>query len=291
MRHLCVYEGEVTVSIMLDRTLISRRPGQSGAGVCTCSSAIRDLKLGAVELAGILGGVFTGAGLALWYHFAILFEALFILTAVDAGTRAGRFMIQDLLGNIYAPLGRTESLFSNVVATLLCVAAWGYFVYQGTIDPLGGVNTIWPLFGISNQMLAGIALLLATTVLIKLKRERYAWVTLAPTAWLLVCTLTAGWMKAFSSDPRIGFYALANKFSEAASAGTVLAPAKSIAEMERVAFNNYICGTLTVLFVALVLVMAYFTLRMSLKAFRNAMPSAAETPPAIREGGLSGAPA
>ncbi len=107
-----------------------------------------------------------------------------------------------------------------MVATLLCVAAWGYFVYQGTIDPLGGVNTIWPLFGISNQMLAGIALLLATTVLIKLKRERYAWVTLAPTAWLLVCTLTAGWMKAFSSDPRIGFYALANKYSEAASAGT-----------------------------------------------------------------------
>ena len=166
-----------------------------------------------------------------------------------------------------------------------------HFVYQGTVDPLGGVNTIWPLFGISNQMLAGIALLLATTVLIKLKRERYAWVTLAPTAWLLVCTLTAGWMKAFSSDPRVGFYALANKYSEAASAGTVLAPAKSIAEMERVAFNNYICGTLTVLFVALVLVMAYFTLRMSLKAFRNAMPSAAETPPAIREGGLSGAPA
>jgi carbon starvation protein CstA len=140
-------------------------------------------------------------------------------------------------------------------------------------------------------MLAGIALLLATTVLIKLKRERYAWVTLAPTAWLLVCTLTAGWMKAFSSDPRIEFYALANKYSEAASAGTVLAPAKSIAEMERVAFNNYICGTLTVLFVVLVLVMAYFTLRMSLKAFHNAMPSAAETPPTIREGGLAGATA
>ena len=160
----------------------------------------------AVGMAQIMAQAFGGKALeAFWYHFAILFEALFILTAVDAGTRAGRFMIQDLLGNIYAPLGRTESLFSNVVATLLCVAAWGYFVYQGTIDPLGGVNTIWPLFGISNQMLAGIALLLATTVLIKLKRERYAWVTLAPTAWLLVCTLTAGWMKAFSSDPRIGF--------------------------------------------------------------------------------------
>src|ERR1700712_5550907 len=114
----------------------------------------------AVGIAQILHKVLPGDNtMAFWYHFAILFEALFILTAVDAGTRAGRFMIQDLLGNIYAPLGRTESLFSNVFATLLCVAAWGYFVYQGTIDPLGGVNTIWPLFGISNQMLAGIALL------------------------------------------------------------------------------------------------------------------------------------
>jgi carbon starvation protein len=227
---------------------------------------------------------------AFWYHFAILFEALFILTAVDAGTRAGRFMIQDLLGHIYAPLGRTESAFSNIVATVLCVSAWGYFVYQGTVDPLGGVNTIWPLFGISNQMLAGIALLLATTILLKLKRERYAWVTLAPTAWLL-CTLTAGWMKAFSSDPRIGFFALANRYSEAAAAGTVLAPAKSIAEMQRVAVNNYICGTLTVLFVALVVAMAFFTLRMSLQALRSSMPSANETPPMVRAGGLAGAPA
>jgi carbon starvation protein len=213
------------------------------------------------------------------------------LTAVDAGTRAGRFMIQDLLGNIYAPLGRTESVFSNVVATVLCVAAWGYFVYQGTVDPLGGVNTIWPLFGISNQMLAGIALLLATVVLIKLKRERYVWVTLVPTAWLLVCTLTAGWLKAFSPDPRIGFYALAYKYSEAASSGTVLAPAKSVAEMQRVALNNYICGTLTVIFVVLVVVMAFFTVKMSLKGMRNARPSAVETPATIREGGLTGATA
>ncbi len=128
----------------------------------------------AVGMAQIMAQAFGGKALeAFWYHFAILFEALFILTAVDAGTRAGRFMIQDLLGHIYAPLGRTESVFSNVFATVLCVSAWGYFVYQGTIDPLGGVNTIWPLFGISNQMLAGIALLLATTILIKLKRERY----------------------------------------------------------------------------------------------------------------------
>ena len=246
----------------------------------------------AVGMAEIMARAFGGQGFqAFWYHFAILFEALFILTAVDAGTRAGRFMIQDLLGHIYPPLGHTESVFSNVVATLLCVAGWGWFVYQGTVDPLGGVNTIWPLFGISNQMLAGIALLLATTILIKLKRERYAWVTLAPTAWLLVCTLTAGWMKAFSSDPRIGFFALANKYSEAAAAGTILAPAKSIGEMERVAFNNYICGTLTVMFVVLVIIMAYFTIKMSVQALRSALPTAAETPPTAREGGIAHAPA
>ena len=246
----------------------------------------------AVGMAQIMAQAFGGKALeAFWYHFAILFEALFILTAVDAGTRAGRFMIQDLLGHIYAPLGRTESVFSNVFATVLCVSAWGYFVYQGTIDPLGGVNTIWPLFGISNQMLAGIALLLATTILIKLKRERYVWVTLAPTAWLLVCTLTAGWMKAFSPDPRIGFFALANRYSEAASSGTILAPAKSIVEMQQVALNNYICGTLTVLFVALVVVMVYFTIRMSLQAWSNIKPTAAETPYISRGGGLADAPA
>jgi carbon starvation protein len=246
----------------------------------------------AVGMAQIMAQAFGGKALeAFWYHFAILFEALFILTAVDAGTRAGRFMIQDLLGHIYAPLGRTESVFSNVFATVLCVSAWGYFVYQGTIDPLGGVNTIWPLFGISNQMLAGIALLLATTILIKLKRERYVWVTLAPTAWLLVCTLTAGWMKAFSPDARIGFFALANRYSEAASSGTILAPAKSIVDMQRVALNNYICGTLTVLFVALVVVMVYFTIRMSLQAWSNTKPTAAETPYISRGEGLADAPA
>jgi carbon starvation protein CstA len=246
----------------------------------------------AVGMAQIMALVFGGKALeAFWYHFAILFEALFILTAVDAGTRAGRFMIQDLLGHIYPPLGHSESVFSNVVATVLCVAGWGWFVYQGTVDPLGGVNTIWPLFGISNQMLAGIALLLGTTILIKLKRERYAWVTLAPTAWLLVCTLTAGWMKAFSSDPRIGFFALANEYSDAAAAGTILAPAKSIGDVQRVAFNNYICGTLTVMFVVLVVIMAYFTVKMSLQALRTALPSAAETPATLRKGGIADAPA
>jgi carbon starvation protein len=233
----------------------------------------------AVGIAQIMSQVFGGKAMeALWYHFAILFEALFILTAVDAGTRAGRFMIQDLLGHVYEPLGRIESIPANVIATILCVGGWGYFVYQGTIDPLGGVNTIWPLFGIGNQMLAGIALLLATTVLIKMKRERYTWVTLVPTAWLLVCTLSAAWEKIASTNPKIGFFALASKYSEAAAAGTVIAPAKTIADMQRVAFNNYLCGSITIMFAALVLAMAFFTVKFSLQALRNPKPTAVETP-------------
>ena len=233
----------------------------------------------AVGIAQIMTQLVGGKALqAFWYHFAILFEALFILTAVDAGTRAGRFMIQDLLGHVYAPLGRTDSIPANVVATLLCVSGWGYFVYQGTVDPLGGVNTIWPLFGIGNQMLAGIALLLCTTVLMKMKRERYTWVTLVPTAWLLICTLTAGWQKVFSTDPRIGFFALASKYSDSAAAATLIAPAKTIMEMRQVAFNNYLCGTITAVFVILVVVMALFTIKMSLQALRSGRPTAQEAP-------------
>ena len=233
----------------------------------------------AVGIAQIMSQVFGGKAMeALWYHFAILFEALFILTAVDAGTRAGRFMIQDLLGHVYAPLGRIESVPANIVATVLCVSGWGYFVYQGTVDPLGGVNTIWPLFGIGNQMLAGIALLLATTVLIKMKREKYTWVTLVPTGWLLVCTLSAAWEKVMSTNPKIGFFAVASKYSDAAAAGTVIAPAKTIADMERVAFNNYLCGSITIMFACLVLAMAFFAVKMSLQALKNPKPTIHETP-------------
>lgn len=164
----------------------------------------------AVGMAYILHGALGGMmDVAFWYHFAILFEALFILTAVDAGTRAARFMLQDLLGVVSPGLKRTDSLPANLLATALCVLAWGYFLHQGVVDPLGGINTLWPLFGIANQMLAGMALMLCAVVLFKMKRQRYAWVALVPTAWLLICTLTAGWQKAFSPDAKIGFLAIA----------------------------------------------------------------------------------
>jgi carbon starvation protein CstA len=237
----------------------------------------------AVGMAQILAQALGGKSLeAFWYHFAILFEALFILTAVDAGTRVGRFMIQDMLGHVYAPLGNTEFLPANFVGTGLCVAMWGYFLYEGVVDPLGGINTLWQLFGVGNQMLAGIALLLGTTVLVKMKRERYAWVTLVPTAWLLITTLTAGVEKIFSPDPKVGFLALAHKFSDAAAQGTVLAPAKTIAEMQRVAFNNYLDAVVCGFFVVLVVLMFFFAFRIGLQAWRQAVPTAVEIPPSGR---------
>jgi carbon starvation protein CstA len=233
----------------------------------------------AVGMAQILGQAVGGKSMeAIWYHFAILFEALFILTAVDAGTRVGRFMIQDMLGHVYRPLGNTQWLPANMIGTGLCVAAWGYFLYQGVVDPLGGINTLWQLFGVGNQMLAGIALILCTSVLVKMKRERYVWVTLVPTAWLLVTTMTAGLQKIFHSDPRIGFLALAHKFSDAAAQGTILAPATSLAEMRRVAFNNYLDAAVCGVFVVLVCAMCVFAIKVCLGALRQVKPTAIETP-------------
>jgi carbon starvation protein CstA len=240
----------------------------------------------AVGMAKILAQAAGGKALeAFWYHFAILFEALFILTAVDAGTRVGRFMIQDMLGHVYKPLGDTEFLPANVLGTVLCVGLWGYFLYQGVVDPLGGINTLWQLFGVGNQMLAGIALLLCTSMLVKMKRERYVWVTLVPTAWLLVTTLTAGIQKIFHSDPRIGFLALANRFSEAAAQGKVLAPAKSIEEMQRVAFNNYLDAVVCGAFVLLVLAMCVYAAKICMQALRQAQPTAHEIPPLVQPQG------
>ncbi|WP_422777724.1 carbon starvation CstA family protein [Pseudomonas mediterranea] len=222
----------------------------------------------AVGIAQILHSVLPGENtMAFWYHFAILFEALFILTAVDAGTRAGRFMLQDLLGSFVPSLKRTESWTANLIATAGCVALWGYLLYQGVIDPLGGINTLWPLFGISNQMLAGIALMLGTVVLIKMKRQRYIWVTLLPAAWLLICTTTAGLIKLFDANPAIGFLALARKYNDALAAGQILAPAKSIEQMQHVVFNAYTNATLTVLFLFVVLSILFYALKVGVAAW------------------------
>jgi len=232
----------------------------------------------AVGMAEILSNLVGGAAMmAFWYHFAILFEALFILTAVDAGTRAGRFMLQDLLGAFNPALKRTDSLPANLLATGLCVAAWGYFLYQGVVDPLGGINTLWPLFGIANQMLAGIALMLGTCVLFKMKRAKYAWVTIMPTLWLLACTLTAGWQKIFHSDPRIGFVAHANKYQAAHDAGEVLAPAKSIVDMERIIFNDYVNASLAGFFIFVVLAVLFYGVRTVLDARKSNTPTARES--------------
>ena len=232
----------------------------------------------AVGMAQIISGVLGGKGMmAFWYHFAILFEALFILTAVDAGTRAGRFMLQDLLGAFVPSFKRTDKLAPNMIATGLCVAAWGYFLYQGVVDPLGGINTLWPLFGVANQMLAAVALILCTVVLFKMKRERYAWVTILPTCWLLACTLTAGWQKIFDASPKVGFLANAARFSAAAARGDVLAPAKSIAQMQQVVFNQYLDAGLCALFMLVVLAVLVFGIRACLQAYALSHPSARES--------------
>ena len=233
----------------------------------------------AVGMAHILSSVFGGDGMkAFWYHFAILFEALFILTAVDAGTRAGRFMLQDLLGAFVPAFRKTDSWTASLLATGLCVAAWGYFLYQGVVDPLGGINTLWPLFGISNQMLAAIALILGTVVLFRMKRERYAWVTAFPALGLLVCTLYAGWLKVFSDNPKVGFLAHAAKYQASLDAGKVLAPAKQLAQMHQIVFNDRVDAALAIIFMAVVVSVLGFGIRSCLQAWRSGHPTARETP-------------
>ncbi|MCX7512984.1 carbon starvation CstA family protein [Frateuria hangzhouensis] len=230
----------------------------------------------AVGMARLLHEIIPGGGMmAFWYHYAILFEALFILTTVDAGTRVGRFMIQEIAGLIHKPLQQTESWTGNLLATAICVGLWGYFLYQGAVDPLGGINTLWPLFGIANQMLAAIALMLATVVVVKLKRERYVWVPGVPAIWLIVCTLAAGYDKLVGP---ISFTAAAQKYAAAAAEGKLLAPAKDVAEMQRIVTNNYVDAGLTALFMLLVLTMVAFGLRTIVRAWRINHPTAHEEP-------------
>ncbi len=206
-------------------------------------------------LSSFLGGrVMMG----IWYHFIILFEALFILTTVDAGTRVLRFMIQDFVGNLIPAFKETKSWVNNVIGSAVACVLWGYILYEGVIDPYGGIWTLWPLFGTANQMLAAIALTFCTVALFKMKRQRYAWITIVPAAWLVVCTVTAGLEKVFSPDTAVGFVSHAWRFSAALAAGHVLAPASSAATMGRVIFNDYLDATLAALFVAVVVAMVIY---------------------------------
>ncbi len=231
----------------------------------------------AVGMAQIFANVVGGqAMMGFWYHFAILFEALFILTAVDAGTRACRFMVQDMIGAAVPAFRKTQSWGNNLVGSGIAVGLWGYILYTGVIDPFGGINTLWPLFGIANQMLAGIALILCTVVLFKMKRQRYAWVTIVPTVWLLICTTAAGLDKLVSPVPAIGFIAKARTFGAALDAGQLLGPARTLDQMRQVVVNAWVDAALSAIFVALVLAMLGYGLAAIRKALASDKPTVHE---------------
>jgi carbon starvation protein len=208
----------------------------------------------AVGMAQIFSNTIGGPRLlSIWYHFAIMFEALFILTVLDAGTRVGRFMVQDLAGHFWKPLARRSSYPSILLCSALIVGAWGYFLYQGVVDPLGGINTLWPLFGIANQLLAAVALVVATTILLKMGRLRWIWVTLAPTAWLVSATMTASYQKIFDPNPRIGVLAYANALSSQLAAGRI--PAAQIPETLRLIFNQRLDAVVTAVLALMILIL------------------------------------
>jgi carbon starvation protein len=233
----------------------------------------------AIGMSEIFSGAF-GSGLkAFFYHFAIMFEALFILTTVDAGTRVGRFMLQDTLGNLYKPMKRVSWMPGAWAASAIVVAAWGYFLYTGVTDPLGGINQLFPLFGIANQLLAAVALTVATTLLIKHGKLKWAWVPGIPLVWDATVTLTASWYKVFSDDPKIGFFAQRDAFQEALDNGEVLAPATSVDDMQQVVTNSTVDGVLAALFAVMIIVVILDAARIWVKAIRagGSLPTT-ETP-------------
>jgi len=206
----------------------------------------------AVGMAQIFSSTIGGQRLlGIWYHFAIMFEALFILTVLDAGTRVGRFMVQELLGHVWKPMARTGWYPSILASSALIVAAWGYFLFQGVLDPLGGINSLWPLFGIANQLLATVALVVATTILIKMKQLRWVWVTLVPMVWLVTITMTASFQKIFHANPRIGFLAQARVLREQIASGAVAT--NLIGVTERLIFNNLLDAVVTALLAGMVI--------------------------------------
>jgi carbon starvation protein len=215
----------------------------------------------AIGMAYIFSGVFGGGAMAYWYHFAIMFEALFILTTLDAGTRVGRFMLQDLGKHIWAPFGRVAWYPAVVAASAMVVAAWGHFLYQGVIDPLGGINSLWPLFGISNQLLATVALCVGTTIIIKMGKQKYAFVTLLPLVWLVAVTMTAGYQKVFSADPKLGFLSHAKSITAAIDANALPASIKSVDAARQLIFNDYLDAAVALFFMLSVVVILADSLR------------------------------
>ncbi|HGU9765892.1 TPA: carbon starvation CstA family protein [Acinetobacter baumannii] len=233
----------------------------------------------AIGMAHIISEIFNSrAMMAFWYHFAILFEALFILTAVDAGTRACRFMVQDTVGIVIPAVKASGSFFGNLLGTAVAVGGWGFFVYQGVIDPLGGVNSLWPLFGVGNQMLASMALILGTVILFKMKKEKYVWVTIIPTIFLFITCMTAGWQKIFHENPKIGFLAQAHKFSDAIARGEILKPAKTIAEMQTIVMSNQINAALCGFFMIVSIVMIIASIGIVRRALASPTPTVNEAP-------------
>jgi carbon starvation protein len=208
----------------------------------------------AVGMAQIFSSTIGGERLlSIWYHFAIMFEALFILTVLDAGTRVGRFMIQELGGRVWKPFARTGWMPGILISSAAIVGAWGYFLYQGVVDPLGGINSLWPLFGISNQLLAAVALVVATTILMKMGRLRWIWVTLLPMAWLVIITMTASYQKIFDANPRIGFLSYAGVLATQIAAGKI--PADKLADTQRLIFNQRLDAAVTAALALMILVL------------------------------------
>ncbi|WFQ78379.1 carbon starvation CstA family protein [Xenorhabdus sp. SF857] len=242
----------------------------------------------AVGIAHVFHQIMPAADMGFWYHFGILFEALFILTALDAGTRSGRFMLQDLLGNFVPFLKKTDSLIAGIIGTAGCVGLWGYLLYQGVVDPLGGVKSLWPLFGISNQMLAAVALVLGTVVLIKMKRTRYIWVTVIPAVWLLICTTWALGLKLFSDNPRLeGFFFLAKEYKQRIAEGGAELTAQQISNMNHIVINNYTNAGLSILFLIVVYSIIIYGIKTAVKASKNPERTDNETPYVpLPEGGV-----
>ncbi|UOH20333.1 carbon starvation CstA family protein [Acinetobacter sp. NyZ410] len=233
----------------------------------------------AIGMAHIITDIFNNRSMmAFWYHFAILFEALFILTAVDAGTRACRFMVQDTVGIVVPALKNSHNFVGNMIGTAVAVAGWGFFVYQGVVDPLGGINSLWPLFGIGNQMLAAMALILGTVILFKMKKEKYVWVTIIPTIFLFITCMTAGWQKIFHTNPKIGFLAQADKFSTAIANGEILKPAKTLEEMQTIVLSNQINAALCAFFMIVAIVMLFAAIGAIRRALASPTPTVNEAP-------------